>query len=162
LTLIFSSEIVKDLHDVVISFGGTRGIKSEGILESCLERPFMRIYRHEAFPGIFMKAAKMLHCIAGPFHPFIDGNKRTALATVSIFLNVNGYSFRFPADVTDFMLLIAKGRIRSVRRISKWIKKSCTKNDLYGMNEERMISISKLVNLPTGNGRGVPMHLKKV
>lgn len=81
---------------------------------------------------------------------------------VSIFLNVNGYSFKFPADVIDFMLLIAKGRIRSVRRISKWIKKSCTKNSLYGLDEERMVSISEVVNLPIGNGREVPMHLKKV
>jgi death on curing protein len=162
LTLVFGSEIVKILHEEVISIRGTRGIKSKGILESCLERPFMRIYKHEAFPGIFMKAAKMLHCIAGPFHPFIDGNKRTALLTVSIFLNVDGYSFRIPADVIDFTLLIAKGRIRSVRKISRWIEKSCTKNDLYGIEEERMVSISKVVNLPIGNGREVPMHLKKV
>jgi death-on-curing protein len=162
LTLIFGSEIVKTLHEEVINFRGTGGIKSEGILESCLERPFMHVYRHDLFPDIFMKAAEMLHCIAGPFHPFVDGNKRTALLVVSIFLNVNGYTFTFPANVTDFMLLIAKGRIRSIKRISKWIKKSCTKNDLYGIGEEKMISISKVINLPIGKGRNVSMHLKKV
>ena len=109
LTLVFSSEIIKILHDEVIGVRGTRGIKSKGTLESCLERPFMRIYGHEVFPVIFMKAGKLLHCIAGPFHPFIDGNKRTALLTTSLFLHVNGYTFEFPDDVVDFMLLIAEG-----------------------------------------------------
>jgi prophage maintenance system killer protein len=107
-----------------------------------------------------MKAAKMLHCIAGPFHPFVDGNKRTALLTISLFLGVNGYSFKFPADVIDFMLLIAKGRIRSVRGISKWIKKSCTKNHLYDIDEEKLVS--KPLKLFVKNGRDFPMHLKKV
>ena len=161
MTLVFSSEIVKILHDEVISVRGTRGIKSKGTLESCLERPFMRIFGHEVFPGIFMKAGKLLHCIAGPFHPFIDGNKRTALLTTSLFLHVNGYTFEFPDDVVDFMLLIAKGKIKSIRRISKWIKKSCTKNDWYVVDDE-LVMISTPVNLHIRNGWDFPMRLKKV
>ena len=162
MTLIFSSETVKDLHDVVISFRGVKGIKSKGMLESCLERPFTYISGHEVFPGIFRKAGALLHCIAGPFCPFTDGNKRTALLTVGLFLHVNGYSFEFPEDVVDFMLSIAKGKIKSIRRISRWIKQSCAKNQWYGIDEEKLVSMYKTVDFHTIDGWSFPMRLKKV
>jgi death on curing protein len=162
LTLIFGLEVVKVLHDEVIRIRGERGIKSEGLLESCLERPFTYVYGHEAFPTLFMKAGALLHSIAGPFHPFIDGNKRTALLTTDLFLSINGYSFNFPNDVVDFMLSIAKGKINDIRKISRWIKKGCIKNIVYDINEDARISIYSDLHLPLSSGEQVSLRLKKI
>ena len=60
------------------------------------------------YPGIFMKASVLMHSFAGPFHPFIEGNKRTALLLTDLFLTINGYSFTFPIDVVDYLGFIGE------------------------------------------------------
>lgn len=145
----------------LFELGGEKGIKSEGLLESCLLRPFTYVYGHEAFPTLFMKAGALLHSIAGPFHPFIDGNKRTALVTTGLFLYVNGYTFSPPNNVVDFMLSIAKSKNDNIRKISKWIEKGCTKNEVYDISEDDRISMYPHLQIPLLSGKQVPLRLKK-
>lgn len=146
--------MVKVVHDEIIKIqGGARGIISEGRLESCLKRPFTYIYGRRIYPTLFLKAAALLQCIAGPMHPFADGNKRTALAATGLFLSINGYSFIFPNDAKDFMVSIASGKIRGIRRISKWIGRTTVKTILYNIPEdERYSAFSDLV-FTTGGRR---------
>jgi len=132
---------VKDIHEVVIkTTGGARGIRSEGTLQLCLNRPFERVYGHDYYPTVFNKAGALLYFIAGPFHPFVDGNKRTALAAITYFLFVNGYTFNMPKDFVEFTYSIAENQIRSKSKISKWIQKACVKNRFYNLkNETRLL-----------------------
>jgi death on curing protein len=78
------------IHDVQIElFGGQNGIRDRGLLESAVAMPqqgFGGEYLHD---DLFVMAAAYAFHLAKN-HPFIDGNKRTALASCLDFLDVNG------------------------------------------------------------------------
>lgn len=71
-------------------FGGTNGIRDEGLLESALAQPQVTFGGQLLHPTIPAQAAAYLYHLAMN-HPFIDGNKRTAFAVMDTFLRVNGY-----------------------------------------------------------------------
>lgn len=68
-----------------------------GLLESAVLRPQQTIGGQEAYPDIYEKAAALMHSLARN-HPFIDGNKRTAAASMIVFLKLNGYGFHASQD----------------------------------------------------------------
>ncbi len=72
-------------------FGGTPGIRDEGLLESALAQPQATFAGELLHPTIDKQAAAYLYHLAMN-HPFIDGNKRTAFAVMDTFLRLNGYS----------------------------------------------------------------------
>jgi death on curing protein len=78
------------IHDqeILIS-GGSPGIRDMAALESALGAPLASI-NGSLLMNIFEMAATYLNSIAFN-HPFVDGNKRTALATMLTFLFMNGY-----------------------------------------------------------------------
>lgn len=68
--------------------GGHHGVRDESLLESALARPRNRwAYAEDA--DLADLAAAYAHGIARN-HPFVDGNKRTALMAAYTFLDVNG------------------------------------------------------------------------
>jgi len=71
--------------------GGSEGVRDMGLLESALARPQATFDHSDRYPGLWLKAAALMHSLVLN-HPFVDGNKRTALAATAIFLEVNGYS----------------------------------------------------------------------
>ena len=86
-----SFEQVLRLHARLIErFGGEAGVRDLGLLESAVARPFAEFGGVEAHPEAHEKAAALMHGLAMN-HPFVDGNKRVALATLLIFLEVNGH-----------------------------------------------------------------------
>ncbi|MBI4371913.1 MAG: type II toxin-antitoxin system death-on-curing family toxin [Elusimicrobia bacterium] len=82
---------ILDFHDDLISeFGGSRGVRDLGLIESAVAMPQSGVgdeFFH-AFP--FEMAAAYAYHIAQN-HPFVDGNKRTALTAALTFLEINGY-----------------------------------------------------------------------
>lgn len=54
----------------------------EGMIEGCLERAMTYVYGFRPFPRLFLRAAALLYSFI-VFHPFVDGNKRTAFQTTS-------------------------------------------------------------------------------
>ncbi|MFH1327358.1 MAG: type II toxin-antitoxin system death-on-curing family toxin [Candidatus Bathyarchaeota archaeon] len=77
---------------------GILGYMSEDMVQGCVDRSITNVFGHEPFPDIFMKAAALLYGIIA-FHPFNDGNKRTALIGVRILLYFNDMSLRYPEVV---------------------------------------------------------------
>ena len=76
-------------HRVVAEFGGDSAVLDEGLLESAVAMPAARFggaYLHPELPS--MAAAYLYHICRG--HPFLDGNKRTALVAAEVFLLLNG------------------------------------------------------------------------
>jgi len=66
------------IHEHVIQeTGGVHGITNPGGLESALARPFTTFGGVELFPNLISKVAALIHSLIA-FHPFADGNKRTA------------------------------------------------------------------------------------
>lgn len=73
---------VIDIHQRQIErFGGLDGIRDEGLLESAVAQPQATFFGEFLHPTICDQASAYLYHIAKN-HPFIDGNKRTAFATM--------------------------------------------------------------------------------
>lgn len=102
------------------------GVRDVGLLESALARPRSSAARssaggEEAYPSIFEKAAVLLDSICGN-HPFVDGNKRTAITTASIFLSENGYEVTATNnELEEFTLLVARTK-PDIGEIAKWFE----------------------------------------
>ena len=76
------------MHDRQLAeHGGGEGIRDAGLLESALQRPVNKLAYGE--PDLFALAAAYAYGIARN-HPFVDGNKRTALVVSLTFLKLNG------------------------------------------------------------------------
>lgn len=95
---------VLSLHKLQIDqFGGSHGVKDEGLLLSALAQPesgFGEEYFHR---DLFeMAAAYLFHLVKN--HAFHDGNKRIAALTAAVFLQVNG--FMVTADEDEFEKLV--------------------------------------------------------
>ncbi len=98
---------------------------SEGMLEVCVERPLVSIYDFIPFPHILHKATILMETMIC-FHPFIDGNKRTALLSVFFFLYWNGYNLHIPEDAADFTIEIAKGK-HNFNSILYWLSRNTSR-----------------------------------
>lgn len=76
-------------HDMQIaSHGGLSGIRDAGLLSSALSRPVMKAQYGEG--DVCVLAAACAYGIARN-HPFLDGNKRTALVVSEAFLLLHGH-----------------------------------------------------------------------
>ena len=100
------------LHaDQIRHYGGTTGLRDLGLLESALAMPaatFGGRLLHEGLPH--MAAAYLFHIAKN--HPFVDGNKRTALAAAVSFLGLNGWMLDAdPDDLADIVLGVADSTV---------------------------------------------------
>ena len=87
------------LHEESIAqFGGSAGLRDAGLLRSALDRPRNQ-FAYGAAQTLSQCAAAYGFGVAKN-HPFIDGNKRTALAAIRAFLRLNGVRFRPPVPET--------------------------------------------------------------
>ena len=99
-----------DIHNNQIElYGGQNGVRDIGLLQSALAQPeasFAGQWLHE---DIFLMAAAYAFHICQN-HPFFDGNKRAALASALVFLELNGISLDdSKGKLLDAMFNIAKG-----------------------------------------------------
>jgi death-on-curing protein len=84
-------------------FGGADGLRDEGLLDSALARPRNR-FAYEAEQDLCVLAAAYAHGIVRN-HPFVDGNKRAALAAAGVFLMVNGLDLVAPPAMVTVAVL---------------------------------------------------------
>lgn len=70
------------------AYGGLQGIRDHRLLESALNYPQATFQEEYLHPTIYHMAAAYMYGIIKN-HPFVDGNKRTAIATALLFLNRN-------------------------------------------------------------------------
>ena len=83
-------EIVKEIHDAALeAFGGAGGIRDEGLLHSAVAAPQATFGGQSPFADLAEVAGAYLFYLCGN-HPFVDGNKRTAMTAAIVFLRLNG------------------------------------------------------------------------
>lgn len=75
-------------EEVLAAHGGMKGIRDESLLDSAVAAPQATMMGQPVFDGIIEIAAAYLFYLCRN-HPFLDGNKRTALATSLVFLSEN-------------------------------------------------------------------------
>lgn len=120
-------QIIIYFHEQLINlYGGTLGIRDEGLLESALEQPkatFGGSCLHDSLAK--MAAAYGFHICKN--HPFIDGNKRIALVAMDTFLQKNGYEISAPEkDVYEVMMKLASGDITKAE-LTAWLETNISK-----------------------------------
>jgi death-on-curing protein len=82
---------VKAIHrEVLRAHGGSGGIRDEALLESAIAAPQATTMGRPLISDPIEIAAAYLFYLCRN-HPFIDGNKRTALASCLVFLETNGF-----------------------------------------------------------------------
>jgi death-on-curing protein len=114
---------VIDIHaQLIIAFGGSKGLRDEGALESALAAPEQRAY-YEGADLAICAATYAYHLTQA--HAFVDGNKRVAAAVTEIFVELNGATLQATDEeiVQLFLSIAAKTASRAdIERIFRqWI-----------------------------------------
>lgn len=122
-----TAEQVLFIHSRLIDeTGGSHGIRDTGLLLSAVERPKSGFGDRELYPDIFFKSAALMESLIKN-HPFIDGNKRTAITSSAIFLQVNGHNLKASQEELEkFTLKMAVEKV-SIEDTAEWFRKH-TKN----------------------------------
>lgn len=110
-----------DIHASEISkSGGTLGLRDEGLLESALNRPVNLYHYSDVAPDVTELAAAYAYGIVRN-HPFLDGNKRTALIACQAFLKLNRFQIvATQSEKYDKMMKLAEGML-SEEELADWI-----------------------------------------
>ncbi len=104
----------------IAEHGGGDGVRDIGLLESALARP-QNIAVYEPAEDIARLAAAYAFGIAKN-HPFVDGNKRTALVACRTFLILNHYQLNAtPTDKYLTFLSLAEGSL-SEDELTTWLR----------------------------------------
>lgn len=108
------------IHELVINvYGGLSGVRDRGSLRSALAQPLATFAGEDLYPSIFDKASALGFSLIRN-HPFLDGNKRTGLTAMGLFLELNGYSLEASNDEAEhFTVQIAKGEAER-EEIAAW------------------------------------------
>ncbi|GLZ37778.1 death-on-curing protein [Actinokineospora sp. NBRC 105648] len=81
-------------------------------LDACTGAPSQSFAGVDLYPTIMDKATAIAYAIAKIYHPFLDGNKRAAAASVLAMCYVNGYSPKVTQfELVAVILLVAEGQI---------------------------------------------------
>jgi death-on-curing protein len=114
------TNIVLDVHaEQLALFGGADGVRDLGLLESALARPVNKFSYGET--DLAALAAAYAFGLAKN-HPFIDGNKRAAFASIIVFLGLNGFDFDVPSEqATVIIMALAAGEV-SEESLARWIR----------------------------------------
>jgi death-on-curing protein len=118
LTLFPTLEETLELHRILLDrFGGTRGVRDLGLLQSALARPQSGYY-----DTLWQPAAALLQSL-GRNHPFGVGDKRVAFAVAAIFLRLNGYRLVVGAAEGEAFLIeqVIAGRAE-LEQIAGWLE----------------------------------------
>ncbi len=116
-------ETVIAIHSRQISeHGGGEGLRDAGLLSSALARPRNLLAYTMPRPDLAVLAAAYAFGIARD-HPFVDGNKRTALVAARTFLIVNGVDLDATQDEKYLTFLeLAEGTLAE-EELADWIRK---------------------------------------
>ncbi|MBU1614943.1 type II toxin-antitoxin system death-on-curing family toxin [bacterium] len=111
-------------HRIIEETGGSHGVRDLALLESALSRPQATFGGDDLYPTSFLKAGALLHSLANN-HPFVDGNKRTAIACANFFLedNLRAGIECAQEEIVDLGLKVARGLLK-VEEIAHWLKEN--------------------------------------
>lgn len=112
-------EVLAIHEDQIDVYGGSEGVHDLGQLEAALFRPQSGYY-----PDIIAEAVALWESLSQN-HPFVDGNKRTAFASVYTFLLLNGIELTADSDSAWNFLskLYTKGEFR-YEHLDEWLREN--------------------------------------
>lgn len=125
----FTIQDICELHtQLEETFILSSGIRDKSLLASAVNAPFQTFMGNDLYPSIYDKAAQLCYGIANN-HPFTDGNKRTALHSMYVYLIINGYDITATQqDVENLIINVAAGRMHNTE-LSKWLQKNTVQTE---------------------------------
>ena len=106
---------------LIAETGGAPDVRDLNLLLSAVARPQATFDGAELYPDLFSKAAALMESLVGN-HPFIDGNKRTAITSAGLFLRMHRYQLTATnQQLVDFTLQCAQGKI-PFEQIAAWLE----------------------------------------
>jgi len=117
---------VSEIHAAVLEeFGGLAGVKERGLLESAVAAPQATVFGQSPFADLAEVAAAYLFYLCRS-HPFVDENKRTAMAAAIVFLRLNGVKTKPDGPEWESLVLdVAASRLdraQTTRRLTKMLR----------------------------------------
>ncbi|MEM5775877.1 MAG: type II toxin-antitoxin system death-on-curing family toxin [Anaerolineaceae bacterium] len=115
-------EQVLFLHSRMIQVtGGAHGVRDLSMLLSAVARPQASFDGEDLYPDLFSRAAALLDSLIRN-HPFVDGNKRTAITAAGLFLAINGWQLMVEEDeLVRFTLACAQSQ-HTLDEIAAWLR----------------------------------------
>ena len=128
MTVWIHEDVVRAIHHRQIAeHGGLDGIRDETLLASALSKP-QNVYAYSnPKPDIAVLAASYAYGICQN-HPFNDGNKRTALVVLRLFLHLNSQDLKASAtDKYQTIVKLAAGELTE-DALAEWVRRHMRKN----------------------------------
>ena len=121
-------EIVREIHaEAIARFGGLDGVRETALLESAVAAPQASFGGQSPYEDVAEVGAAYLFYLCRN-HPFIDGNKRTALGACVVFLRLNGMEpKRDGSEWEDLALAVAASAVdrdEATQRLRRLLPKS--------------------------------------
>ena len=119
-----SKEQVLLLHKCIYDrYGGSYGVRDEGLLDSALEAPFQTFAGQDLYPDDMDKIVRFCYGLIGN-HPFHDGNKRIGALALLTLLELNGYKVESTnKEFADIIYAVASGSEgKDYEELLNWVK----------------------------------------
>lgn len=121
-------EVVQEIHaEAMARFGGSEGLRDLTLLESAVAAPQASFGGKSPYDDLVEVSGAYLFYLCRN-HPFIDGNKRAALAACIVFLRLNGLEPAPDAPEWENLTLgVASGELdreQATKRLRKLVKKA--------------------------------------
>ena len=118
----FTLQDIYELHiQLENAFVLSSGVRDENLLASAVNTPFQTFMGNDLYPSIYDKAAQLCYSIANN-HPFTDGNKRTALHSMYVYLIINGFDIAASQqEVENLIINVAAGNMTNVE-LAQWLR----------------------------------------
>ena len=125
----FTLQDIYELHtQLENAFVLSSGVRDENLLASAVNTPFQTFMGNDLYPSIYDKAAQLCYGLANN-HPFTDGNKRTALHSMYVYLIINGFDITATQqDVENMIIDVAAGNMTNVE-LAQWLRENTVEID---------------------------------
>ena len=127
----FTIQDIYELHNQLEdAFILSSGVRDENLLASAVNTPFQTFMGNDLYPSIYDKAAQLCYGIANN-HPFTDGNKRTALHSMYVYLIINGFDITATQqEVENLIIDVAAGNMTNTE-LAEWLRENTIKIDKF-------------------------------
>ena len=122
MTVYLTAQQVLFIHARLIdATGGEHGLLDLGRLQAAVARPQATFEGVELYGDLFHKAAALMESLLQN-HPFLDGNKRTAIAATALFLLQNGRRLQVTNEALEQAVLWAVNERPALDALAAWLE----------------------------------------
>jgi death-on-curing protein len=146
-----AQDVIRIHEDLIKSQSISPGYKSKDDIYSLIDKLDSKIFGNRIYDTPFKKGAALFEGIIR-LHPFIDGNKRTALASLQQYMSNEGFLLIIPLSAVRLCIKIAQNRDNSedginnlINSLVKWIKYRSAEKERLGKLKEIFYSDVKLL-----------------